>query len=122
MRLAKSRSDVSTFYFDDLFLASIRAGYLKRLDWEYCLYLDRQGESLTRFLYGHLLKRIGEKSVYTRNRHGFLRDIGLGYLLNGESKRIGEVFRRTVYPAMDLLKGMHYETDDRGNLVFILKD
>ena len=31
MRLAKSRQDTSTFYFDDLFLASLRSGYLKRL-------------------------------------------------------------------------------------------
>jgi hypothetical protein len=63
MRLAKSRQDTSTFYFDDLFLASLRSGYLKRLDWEYCLSLDRDSKPLTRFLYGHLLKRIGEKAV-----------------------------------------------------------
>src|SRR5947209_10260995 len=33
MKLAKNRREVSTFYFDDLFAASLRAGYLKRLDW-----------------------------------------------------------------------------------------
>jgi hypothetical protein len=39
MRLAKSRKDTSTFYFDSLFLASLRSGYLKRLDWEFALHL-----------------------------------------------------------------------------------
>jgi hypothetical protein len=122
MRLAKSRQDTSTFYFDDLFLASLRSGYLKRLDWEYCLSLDRDGKPLTRFLYGHLLKRIGEKSVYMRSLPGFLRDIGMGYLTEGEPKRIRESLKRTVYPALDLLTNIDYRLDDFGNLVFIPRD
>ena len=63
MKLAKHRQGVSAFYFDDLFLASLRAGYLKRLDFDFCLHLDRQNKSLSRFLYAHILKRLGEKSL-----------------------------------------------------------
>jgi hypothetical protein len=125
MELAKRRQGISQFYFDDLFLASLRSGYLKRLDWDLCLYLDKQGEALARFLYGHLLKRIGQKSVYQRNLVGFLSDIGLGHLTEGEPKRVKECLKRTVYPALDLLKGevlRTYEQDDQGNLFFIPKD
>jgi hypothetical protein len=99
MDLAKSRRDVSTFYFDSLFLASLRAGYLKRLDWEFCIHLDKQGEALARFLYGHLLKRIGEKSLYQRNLLGFLSDIGLGEVAQLEPMRRNERLKRTVFPA-----------------------
>jgi hypothetical protein len=122
MVLAKNRREVSTFYFDPLFLKSLRSGYLKRLDWGFCLHLDKQGEALARFLYGHLLKRIGQKSLYQRSIQGFLSDIGLGYLLQGEPKRLKERLTRTVFPALDLLKGealRGYEADDRGNLFFI---
>jgi hypothetical protein len=122
MKLAKSRKDVSTFYFDDLFLASLRSGYLKRLDFDFCLHLDKQGEALARFLYGHLLKRIGQKSLYQRNVHGFLSDIGLGHLLQGEPKRLNERLKRTVFPALDLLKGevlRGYELDAHDNLFFL---
>src|SRR5436309_15751180 len=35
MFVAKNRREVITFYSADLFIASLRAGYLKRLDWEY---------------------------------------------------------------------------------------
>jgi hypothetical protein len=125
MDLAKSRRDLSTFYFDSLFLASLRAGYLKRLDFEFCIHLDKQGEALARFLYGHLLKRIGEKSLYQRNLLGFLSDIGLGEVAQLEPMRRNERLKRTVFPALDLLKGeaiRHYETDDRGNLFFTPKD
>jgi len=118
MFVAKSRREASTFYFDDLFIASLRAGYIKRLDWEYCLDLDRQGEALARFLYGHLTKRIGEKSLYMRKIPGFLSDIGLGYLTEGKPKRIKETLKRTVYPALNLLRGIAYRLDDVGNLVF----
>ena len=118
MKLAKNRSEVSTFYFDDLFAASLRAGYLKRLDWEYCLDLDRQGKALARFLYGHLIKRIGEKSLYMRKISGFLSDIGLGYLTEGKPKRINETLKRTIYPVLDCLRGITYRVDDAGNLVF----
>jgi hypothetical protein len=77
---------------------------------------------LARFLYGHLLKRIGEKSQYTRNLLGFLRDIGLGYVEVLEPKRRNETLKETVYPALDRLKGQAircYELDDRGNIFFI---
>jgi hypothetical protein len=118
MKLAKDRREVSTFYFDDLFAASLRAGYLKRLDWEYCLELGRQSEALVRFLYGHLTKRIGGKSLYMRRLPGFLSDIGLGYLLRGEPKRITETLKRTVYPALDRVRGIAYRLDESGTLVF----
>jgi hypothetical protein len=119
MKVAKNRHEVSTFYFDDLFAASLRTGYLKRLDWEYCLELDRQGEALARFLYGHLIKRIGGKSLYMRRIPGFLSDIGLGYLTEGQPKRLKETLKRTVYPVLDRLKGITYWVDDAGNLVFV---
>jgi hypothetical protein len=98
MELAKSRRDVSTFYFDVLFLESLRSGYLKRLDFDFCLYLDRQGEALARFLYGHLVKRIGEKAMYQRKLTGFLNDIGFSQVT--EPKRITERLKRTVFPAL----------------------
>src|SRR5882724_5599835 len=121
MKLAKSRQEVSLFHFDDLFIASLRSGYLKRLDFEFCLWLDRQSEALARFLYGHLMKRIGEKSLYPRNLLGFLRDVGLGYIAVLEPKRRTEALRETVFPALDLLKGQalrEYGLDDRGNIFF----
>jgi hypothetical protein len=123
MKLAKNRKDVSTFYFDSLFLSSLRSGYLKRLDFDFCLHLDREGEALARFLYGHLVKRIGEKSIYQRRMIGFLNDIGFSQVT--EPKRINERLKRVVFPALDLLKGeiiRHYGTDDRGNLFFIPTD
>lgn len=125
MSLAKSRRDTSTFYFDDLFLASLRAGYLKRLDFDYCIWLDKQNKALSRFMYGHILKRLGEKSVYTRNLMGFLRDIGLGHVVEFEPKRRNETLKRIVFPALDTLKGevlRCYETDDRGNIFFFPRD
>ena len=123
MQLAKNRQEISTFYFDRLFMESLRAGYLKRLDFDFCLHLDRQGEALARFLYGHLVKRIGEKAIYQRRLTGFLNDIGMSQV--AEPKRITERLKRTVYPALDLLKGealSGYELDDRGNIFFIPKD
>jgi hypothetical protein len=122
MELAKRRQGISRFYFDDLFLASLRSGYLKRLDWDFCLSLDKQGEALARFLYGHLLKRIGEKSIYQRTLMGFLSDIGFGYLAVEEPMRRNERLKRTVFPALDLLKDeaiRTYEVDGRGNIFFI---
>jgi hypothetical protein len=120
MRIAKNRRDTSTFYFDNLFLSSLRSGYLKRLDWEYCLDLDRKGRALTRFLYGHLLKRLGEKSIYMRSLPGFLSDIGLGYI--SEPKRRTEILKRTVYPALDAVKDIQYQLNKQENLIFIPKD
>ena len=124
MELAKRRQGISQFYFDDLFLASLRSGYLKRLDFEFCLFLDKQGEALARFLYGHLLKRIGEKSIYQRSLIGFLTDIGFGYLTTEEPMRRNERLKRTVYPALDLLKGQAiraYELDGQSNIFFLPK-
>src|SRR5256714_4725160 len=125
MDLAKSRRDVSTFYFDSLFLSSLRSGYLKRLDFDFCLHLDRQGEALARFLYGHVVKRIGEKSLYPRNLLGFLRDCGLGYIADLDPYRRNARIKDVVSPALDLLKGQairSYELDDRGNIFFLPHD
>jgi len=125
MSLAKTRRDTSTFYFDDVFLASLRTGYLKRLNFDYCIWLDKQNKALARFMYGHILKRLGEKSVYTRNLMGFLRDIGLGDMVELEPKRRNEALKRIVFPALDTLTGevlRCYEIDDRGNIFFIAKD
>jgi hypothetical protein len=119
MDLAKRRQGISRFFFDDRFITSLRSGYLKRLDWEYCLELGRQSEALVRFLYGHLTKRLGEKSLYMRRLPGFLSDIGLGYLLQGEPKRVTETLKRTIFPALDRVRGVTYQVDDAGNLVFV---
>lgn len=122
MKIAKNRSEISTFYVDDLFIASLRAGYLKRLDWEYYLVLDRQGEALARFFYGHIIKRIGEKSLYPRNFVGFLRDCGLGHIADLPAYRRNARVREVVFPALDLLIGQaitSYELDGRGNIFFI---
>jgi hypothetical protein len=124
MDIAKSRRETSAFCFEPLFLESLRAGYLKRLDWDFCLWLDKQTKALARFFYGHIVKRIGEKSLYPRNFMGFLRDCGLGYIAEMEPKRRTEALRETVFPALDLLRGQAmqtYELDDRGNIIFIPK-
>ena len=81
MRLAEEGRRGNTFYFDDMFLKSLRSGYLKRLDWDFCLYLDRHSKSLARFLYAHIAKRLGGKSMYMRRFLGFLQDVGLGYVV-----------------------------------------
>jgi hypothetical protein len=125
MALAKNRREASVFRFDDLFIASLRSGYLKRLDWEFCLWLDRQQAALARFLYGHVIKRIGEKSLYPRNLVGFLRDCGLGYIADLEPYRRNARLQESVFPALDLLKGhaiRTYELDDRGNILFFPTD
>ena len=122
MYYAKKRNEESVFRFDDMFLLSLRNGYLKRLDYEFCLWLDRQQAALARFLYGHLLKRIGEKSLYPRNFLGFLRDCGLGHIADMTPKRRNEQVKETVFPALDLIKGhaiRSYELDDRGNILFL---
>lgn len=121
MKLAKTRKGTSRFYFNQVFLESLRSGYLKRLDFDFCLYLDRETQPLARFLYAHLLKRIGEKSVYTRSVTGFLNDIGLGFLNELPPMRRNERMKRAILPALDLVKGQalrHYEMDGEGNLVF----
>jgi hypothetical protein len=114
MRLAEAGRRSSTFYFDDLFLQSLRSGYLKRLDWDFCLHLDTQGKPLARFLYAHIAKRLGDKAMYMRRVLGFLHDVGLGYITHQPPKHQHAIVKRTVYPALDLLKGhafRHYEWD-----------
>jgi hypothetical protein len=72
-------------------------------------------------LYAHLLKRIGEKSVYTRRLTGFLSDIGLGYVAKLETKRLNEMVKRSLFPALDLVRGQamsHYELDGDSNIIF----
>jgi hypothetical protein len=125
MQLAKNRREVSTFYFDRWFMASLRSGYLKRLDWDFCLWLDRRQAALARFLYGHIVKRLGEKSTYVRNLVGFLNDVGLAYLANLDAYRRNAKVRETLFPALDLLKGpaiRGYELDGHGNIFFIPRD
>jgi hypothetical protein len=124
MRLAKHRQGVSTFYFDDLFLASLRAGYLKRVDFEFCLYLDKQDLPLARFLYSHVLKRLGAKTLYQRNLPGFLNDVGLGYLACLPPSNRNQKVKQALFPALDTLRGQayaHWELDTHGNLFFISK-
>jgi len=125
MRLAKNRQEESIFEFDDIFLQSLRSGYLKRLDFDFCLYLGRESQALARFFYGHLLKRIGEKGSYTRNLLGFLRDCGLGYVADMPAWRRNEVLKAGVFPALDKVIGRsirRYEVDDRGNIFFFPMD
>ena len=123
MELAKRREETSQFYFDTLFLESLRSGYLKRLDWDFCLHLDRQGEALARFLYGHVSKRIGNKAMYQRNLVGFLSDVGLGYLAELAPRRRREKVKLTLFPTLDNLRGkafQHWDYDsEMGNLIFI---
>jgi hypothetical protein len=122
MALAKNRREVSVFHFDDRFIASLRSGYLKRLDFEFCLWLDKRCEALARFLYGHIVKRIGEKSLYPRDLIGFLQDVGLDYIAELRPYRRKARLQEVVFPALDLLKGQAirgYELDDRGNIFFI---
>ena len=124
MELAKRQEGVSRFYFNELFLRSLRSGYLRRLDMDFCLYLDKAVEPLARFLYAHILKRLGEKSLYSRTLPGFLTDIGLGHVTRLEPKRRNEALKRTVYPALELLKGQafsQYELDGTGIFRFFPK-
>ena len=121
MELARNGKGESRFYFNDIFLHSLRSGYLRRLDLDFCLYLDRKEEPLARFLYAHVAKRLGDKSVYVRSLAGFLTDIGMGYLAQLPAWRQTERLKRTVFPALDMLKGQacdRYELDDRGNIFF----
>ena len=72
---------------------------MKRLDWDFCLALDTRGKPLARFLYAHIAKRLGGKSMYIRRLEGFLRDVGLGYALDQPPKRRTELVQETLYPA-----------------------
>jgi hypothetical protein len=122
MKIAKTRNNVSTFYFNELFLSSLRAGYLKRLDFDFCISLDRENKPLSRFLYSHILKRLGEKSIYLRNMVGFLYDIGLGHVADLPPKHRNQKIRQVLYPALNGIQGeafSQWEADDKGNIVFI---
>ncbi len=122
MRLAKYRQGISTFYFDDLFLASLRAGYLKRVDFEFCLYLDKNDLPLARFLYAHVLKRMGSKSMYMRNLLGFLNDVGLGYIACLPPTNRNQKVKQALFPALNAICGQayaHWEVDGSGNIFFI---
>lgn len=122
MTLAKRHQGISQFFFDPVFLASLRAGYLARLDWDFCLHLDRQGQALARFLYGHVTKRLGAKSCYTRDLVGFLSDVGLGYLAVLPPKNRNQNIKTTVYPALDAIKGhafSDWHLDGKDFLFFI---
>jgi hypothetical protein len=112
----------SRFYFNSFFLESLRSGYLRRLDWDFCLHLDRQQEPLARFLYAHLLKRLGDKSGYHRSQAGFLTDVGLGHVARMVPMRRNEFLKRTLYPVLDALKGKafsHYHVDAHGQFFFV---
>jgi hypothetical protein len=122
MRLAKRRESISKFYFDEVFLQSLRSGYLKRLDWDFCLHLDRKGEALARFLYGHVTKRLGTKSLYMRDLVGFLSDIGLSHLADLPPRNRNQKVKETVYPALEAIAGKaftHWEADDKGHVFFV---
>jgi len=124
MKLAKHRQGISTFYFDDLFLASLRAGYLKRVDFEFCLYLDKNDLPLARFLYAHVLKRVGAKSMYMRNLLGFLNDVGLGYIACLPPTNRNQKVKQSLFPALNTLRGQtfaYWEIDDAGNIFFVAR-
>jgi hypothetical protein len=91
---------------------------------DFCLHLDKAVEPLARFLYAHIVKRLGEKSLYSRSLSGFLTDIGLGHVAKMEPKRRNEVLKLTVRPALELLKGQafgQYELDGTGIFRFFPK-
>ncbi len=122
MKIAKTRNDTSLFYFNDIFLDSLRSSYLKRLDLQFCLYLDKNNKALARFLYAHILKRIGKNSMYIRRFPGFLSDIGLGYLMELPPRNRNQKVKQSLHPALDLVKGKafrHQEIDDNGNIFFL---
>lgn len=122
MSIAKRREGISQFYFDTLFLESLRSGYLKRLDFEFCLYLDKKNQSLARFLYSHLAKRLGQKSLYMREFVGFLRDVGLGYVADLPPTNRNQKVKQTLYPALESVRGKafgDYGRDDKGNIFFV---
>lgn len=121
MELARHGEGASRFYFNDIFLRSLRSGYLRRVDLDFCLHLDRQEAPLARFLYVHVATRLGEQRTYVRRLAGFLTDIGLGPMARLPARRQTERVKRTVFPALDLIQGHacdRYELDERGNIVF----
>ena len=61
--IAKRRTKPSFFCFNSRFLNNLRQNYLKRLDYRFCLELDKNDEALARFLYQHILKRVGKNII-----------------------------------------------------------
>jgi hypothetical protein len=121
MKIAKRHEGLSQFKFDEVFLSSLRSGYLKRLNWDFCLFLDIQGQPLARHIYGHVLKRRGDKSLYQRNLLGFISDIGLGYWLKYSVRKRNVAIREVLYPALNMIKNHAYTAweIDQDNLIFI---
>jgi hypothetical protein len=121
LELARHAQEESRFYFNDIFLRSLRSGYLRHVDFDFCLYLDRHEEPLARFLYAYVTQRLVAQMPYSRSLAGFVTDIGFGSLARVPLKRQTERFTRTVCPALAMLKGhayAHYELDERGNIIF----
>jgi len=122
MKIAHRRNQKSRFYFNELFIESVRAGYLKHLDYNFCLELDREGEALARFVYQHVIKRLGHGMYYVRNLDGFLTDIGLGAVTTKVLKYKNEYLKKTFYPALDRIVSagvFRYElADNDRNIVF----
>ena len=118
---ARHGQEESRFYFNAIVLRSLRSGYFRRVDFDFCLFLDRHEEPLARFLYAYLTQRLEEARPYHRSLAGFVTDIGLGSLARLPLKRQTARVTRTVVPALALLKGhayAHYELDERGTMVF----
>ena len=118
---ARHVQEESRFYFNAIVPHSLRRGYFHRVDFDFCLYLDRHEEPLARFLYAYLLQRLGAQRTYRRSLAGFVTDIGLGALAQLPLKRQTARFTRTVVPALAMIKGhayAHYELDEKGTLVF----
>ncbi len=122
MKIAHCRDKKSKFYFNELFIESVRAGYLKHLDYKFCIQLDREGQALARFIYQHVIKRLGKKMYYVRNLDGFLTDIGLGSVTKKALKHKNWFLKKTFYPALDQITNagiFRYElTDYAYNIVF----
>jgi hypothetical protein len=121
LELARHAQEESRFYFNDHVLRSLRSGYFRRVDFDFCLALDRQEAPLARFLYTYLVQKLGEQQPYCRSLAGFVTDIGFGAWARLPRKRQTARVTRTVLPALALLKGhayAHYALEEEGTLVF----
>ncbi len=120
MRLSHCRNKSSKFFFDPIFIESFRAKYFKYLDFQFCIELDKNQESLARFLYEHIIKRLGGKLYYQRNLDGFLNDVGLQYIAEKIPKRKNQDLKRTLMPTFDRITGKAFKKWERDgdNIVF----
>jgi hypothetical protein len=121
LEIARQAQEESRFYFNAIVLRSLRSGYFRQVDFDFCLSLDRNEEPLARFLYAYLTQRLGAQRPYRRSLAEFVTDIGFGAWARLPRKRQTERFTRTVVPALALLKGhayAHYALDEEGTLVF----